>query len=138
MSEVVQPDFQGVPLDTATIPQKHLNIDNKERSNVFPWNGQFSPQLIEVLLETFAKAGEYILDPFLGCGTVICEAGRFGNPALGAEINPAAFNMANTYSFINIKTPDRRRILENASGVVNKLTPDTACYSDRPECPYSS
>jgi hypothetical protein len=45
------PDFGAMPLDTATIPQRRLNIDNKVRSNLFPWNGQFSPQLIEAFLK---------------------------------------------------------------------------------------
>lgn len=68
MPRDAQPDFQGVPLDTWTIPPNRLNIDNKERSNLFPWKGQFSPQLVEALLQTYAERGSFVLDPFLGSG----------------------------------------------------------------------
>ncbi len=46
-------------------------IENMERSNPFPWNGQFSPQLVETLLQTYAPSGGFMLDPFLGSGTVL-------------------------------------------------------------------
>jgi SAM-dependent methyltransferase len=126
MDRAGQPDFQGMALDIQTIPQDRLNIDNKERSNLFPWNGQFSPQLIEVLLHTYAKAGSCVLDPFLGSGTVLHEAGRFGHPAFGAEINPAAFKMASTYELINVEPERRRCLLEGAESLVDELTPDAA------------
>jgi SAM-dependent methyltransferase len=126
MDRFTQPEFQGVALDTQTIPQDRLDIDNKERSNLFPWNGQFSPQLIEVLLQTYAKAGCYVLDPFLGSGTVLYEAGRLGYPTFGAEINPAAFKMASTYSLMNVNLAKRRRILEDVADLLDDLTPDAA------------
>src|SRR4051795_9365035 len=97
MDRTVAPDFQGVPLDTRTIPRDRLNIDNKERSNLFPWNGQFSPQLVEALLRTFAKNTATVLDPFAGSGTVIHEAAKLGKEVFAVEINPAAFKMAQTY-----------------------------------------
>ncbi len=119
------PDFGGTPLDTTTIPQKRLNIDNKERSNLFPWNGQFSPQLIEALLETYAQAGSFVLDPFLGSGTVLHEAGRRGHPAFGSEVNPAAFKMAQVYRFINVKAGQRRQAVEDAADALQDALPST-------------
>src|SRR6516162_8718663 len=97
-----QPDFGAVPLDRTTVAQDLLNIDNKQRSNLFPWNGQFSPQLIEVLLRTYAPKKGLVLDPFAGSGTVLCEAGAFGLPVIGAEINPAACKMAQIYRLMNL------------------------------------
>jgi hypothetical protein len=126
MSLTAQPDFGGVPLDTTTIPQDRLNIDNKERSNLFPWNGQFSPQLIEVFLQIYARPGCCVLDPFLGSGTVLHEAGRCGFPAFGSEINPAAFKMADVYTLINVKPAKRLRIVERVDDLVDELTPDTS------------
>src|SRR5205085_4029744 len=84
-----QPNFDGVALDRTTVAQELLNIDNKQRSNLFPWNGQFSPQLIEVLLRTYAPKNGLVLDPFAGSGTVLCEAGGLGMPVVGAEISRA-------------------------------------------------
>ena len=55
----------------------------------------------------YTKDGDFILDPFLGSGTVLHEAGRLRRPAFGVEINPAAYKMAETYRFINLKPADR-------------------------------
>ena len=118
--------FHGVPLDTQSIPQVRLNIENKERSNPFPWNGQFSPQLVEQLLESYANRGSFLLDPFVGSGTVLFEAGRFGLPAFGSEINPAAFKMAETYRFINLSPAKRRQIVEIVADRLGEILPDSA------------
>jgi SAM-dependent methyltransferase len=134
-------DFLGVSLDTQTIPQERLNIADKERSNLFPWNGQFSPQLVEALLQTYARPGNFVLDPFLGSGTVLYEAGLCGLPAFGSEINPAAFKMASTYTLINVKPGKRRLALEAMDALLGDLTPDAAplfalsrAYDPRPLC----
>jgi adenine-specific DNA methylase len=82
--------YQRTPLNKSEIPQSDLNIENKTRSNPLAWNGQFSPQLIQVLLSTYAESGLSIFDPFLGSGTVLLEADRAGLAACGTEINPAA------------------------------------------------
>jgi SAM-dependent methyltransferase len=126
MDRTAQPNFLGVALDTRTISQARLNIDTKERSNLFPWNGQFSPQLVDVLLETYAKPEDFVLDPFLGSGTVLCEAGRRGFRAFGSEVNPAALKMAATYALINVAEAKRRRILEAAGDIIDDLTADAS------------
>ena len=105
-----QPDFLGVALDRTAIAQHLLNIDNKRRSNLFPWNGQFSPELIEVLLRTYAPKKGLVLDPFAGSGTVLCEAGTLGLPVLGTEINPAACKMAQIYGLMNLSIGKRKTL----------------------------
>src|SRR5215216_5369514 len=93
--------IQDIPLNTTDIPQSSLNIDKKDRSNLFPWRGQFSPQFVEALLAKYAADSFRILDPFAGSGTVLYEAGLRGIEAVAAEINPSAYRMAQTYQFIN-------------------------------------
>ena len=56
------------------VSQRLLNIEEKNRSNLFAWRGQFSPQLIECLLEAYCPAEAVVLDPFVGSGTVLLEA----------------------------------------------------------------
>src|SRR5690348_828970 len=126
MTRDEQSVFHSHPLDTQTIAQDRLNIDNKERSNLFPWNGQFSPQLVEALLQTYATPGSQILDPFLGSGTVLHEAGRCGYPAFGSEINPAAFKMADTYTLINVKPAKRWRAIASVEELLDERTPVAA------------
>src|SRR5437879_4233144 len=112
------PDFGGVALDRQTIPQERLNLDGKERSNPFPWTGQFSPQLVEVLLRAYAAPGGLVLDPFTGSGTVLYEAGRLGLPAFGAEINPAACKMGQAYRLINVALPGRRELVRRLDALL--------------------
>ncbi len=119
-----EPDFQGVPLDRATVPQALLNIDNKLRSNLFPWNGQFSPQLIEVLLRTYAKKHGLVLDPFAGSGTVLYEAGTLEMPVVGSEINPAASKMAQVYSLMNVPVAKRKMLANQLERNLLEYLPD--------------
>jgi len=104
--------LSDIPLDTTSISQSLLNIEKKERSNPFPWNGQFSPQLVEVLLQKYASPGTKVLDPFAGSGTILYEAGRANLQAIAVEINPASHIMAKTYCFMNIEHPRRKLYIE--------------------------
>ncbi|BAZ16076.1 hypothetical protein NIES4071_79510 [Calothrix sp. NIES-4071] len=94
--------FRDTPINTQEIPQKLLDIQDKQRSNPLPWKGQFSPQLIETLIKKYATSNSVIFDPFLGSGTVLYEAARFGIEAHGTDINPAALTLASVYKFTNI------------------------------------
>jgi len=104
--------LNDVPLDLTTISQGQLNIEAKSRSNLFPWNGQFSPQLVHAFLETYASAGDCVADCFLGSGTVLVESGNLRLRAFGAEINPAAFKMAQTYTFINVEQRAKQKAID--------------------------
>ena len=57
-------EFSSIPINHSEIPQGELNIDNKTRSNLFNWNGQFSPQFIEALLKKYAEKDFMVIDPF--------------------------------------------------------------------------
>lgn len=104
--------FEKVPIDKITIPQGELNIDNKTRSNLFAWNGQFSPQFIEVLLNHYAQENDVIIDPFAGSGTTLCEAARKDISAYGMELNASAFYMAKTYELANKTIIERRELID--------------------------
>lgn len=119
-----QPNFDGVTLDRTTVAQALLNIDTKQRSNPFPWNGQFSPQLIEVLLHAYAPKNGLVLDPFAGSGTVLYEAGRLGMPVIGAEINPAACKLAQIYCLMNLPAVQRRSLMHRLEEDLRECLPD--------------
>jgi DNA modification methylase len=89
------------------IPRRLLDIEDKSRSNLFAWRGQFSPQLIEVLIKAYCPPNATILDPFAGSGTVLYEAARMGFSAYGFELNPSAWTFSKLYEFANV--PDRSR-----------------------------
>ena len=103
--------FEAIPIDKFSIPQCDLNIENKTRSNLFAWNGQFYPQFIETLLSNYAHDEDIVLDPFAGSGTTLCEAGRKGLSAYGMELNASAYYMAKTYELINRTIPERQSLI---------------------------
>ena len=103
--------FTATPINKKEISQELLDIENKQRTNPLPWKGQFSPQFIEILINKYANQNSVIFDPFLGSGTVLYEAGRFGIEAYGTEINPAALILANIYKFINILPKQRENYI---------------------------
>jgi len=92
--------------------QSILDIDEKSRSNIFTWRGQFSPQLIEELISAYCPRNATILDPFSGSGTILCEAGKVGLRVYACEVNPAAWILSRTYELINIKKDERKTILK--------------------------
>ena len=60
--------------------------------------GKFIPQLVEVLLERYFRAGQHVLDPFAGSGTTAVQALESGLDATAVEL--AAFNAL----LISVKT----------------------------------
>jgi hypothetical protein len=119
------PSFGGVSLDCTSVDQQLLNIDNKQRSNLFPWTGQFSPQLIEVLLRVYAPKNGLVLDPFVGSGTVLYEAGSLGMPVIGAEINPAACKMAQIYCLMNLSIAKRKLLATELEDALRECLPES-------------
>ncbi len=118
------PDFGGVPLDGEVIPQALLDILDKRRSNLFPWNGQFSPQLIEILLGRYAPRGGLVLDPFAGGGTVLFEASRVGLASIGSEINPAACAMARIVGLGRLTAGERGALIKRLDASLQERLPD--------------
>jgi len=109
--------------NTSELAQESLDIQNKLRSNPLSWSGQFSPQLIQVLLNKYAWPGSIVFDPFLGSGTVLLEAGLAGLSASGTEINPAAIALSQTYRFINVPVALRRLHLNTISQLLQRAFP---------------
>ena len=100
--------FSATTLDRESIPQSRLDIADRVRTNLFPWPGQFSPQLVEELLASYAPPAGVVLDPFVGSGTSLVEAARLGLAACGGELNPAAVTLARVYRMVNLDAAGRR------------------------------
>ncbi|MDB9541142.1 DNA methyltransferase [Anabaenopsis tanganyikae CS-531] len=74
-------------------------MENKKRNSLFPWRGQFSPQLVEYLLAENSSNDFSILDPFCGCGTTLYEAARKNFTCYGTDVNPAAYIFSSIINF---------------------------------------
>lgn len=96
---------------TEPVSQTLLNIEEKNRSNLFAWRGQFSPQLIECLLDAYCLPDSIVLDPFAGSGTVLYEAATMALPAFGYEINPSAWSFSKVYEFANMEIATREAVI---------------------------
>ena len=125
--------YRNTPLNTSEMPQDALNIEDKTRSNPLPWSGQFSPQLVNGLLRKYAEPETVILDPFVGSGTVLLEAGHLGLKAFGSEINPAAVAMSKVYQFINLPLNERQLCLAKANGLLEKRLKEAPSSLETPD-----
>ena len=110
------------------IPQAKLDIIDKTRSNLFAWRGQFSPQLVEVILRSYCPPNSVILDPFVGSGTVLLEAGILSLEAYGFEVNPTAWILSKTYEFIN--DSQRKEVLKKVRSLIDREFPFRIFESD--------
>ncbi|MGI9658348.1 MAG: DNA methyltransferase [Gaiellaceae bacterium] len=69
------------------LPQRQRT---KHVHGLHPYLGKFIPQLVEVFLGRYFKAGDIVYDPFCGSGTTLVEANVFGVGAIGCDVS--AFN----------------------------------------------
>ncbi len=113
--------FSEIPIDRTEINQNSLNIANKVRSNIFTWNGQFSPQFIEEILYKYAQQNYVVIDPFLGSGTVLYECARKNISAYGMELNASAYFMAKAYEITNITFAEREKYLSPIDKLINSI-----------------
>ena len=51
---------------------------------------KFIPQIVSRLAEKYTRVGDFIVDPFGGCGTTLVESKVMGRPSVGVDINPVA------------------------------------------------
>lgn len=114
--------FIDIEIDRKEIPQDILNIDAKTRSNLFTWNGQFSPQFIEALLSEYSSPEFLVIDTFAGSGTTLCECARKGLEAYGTEINVSAFHMAKIYEAANLSDSERNSIIDEINSLILYLS----------------
>jgi DNA modification methylase len=108
-----------LPYDLS-IPQERLDLANKFRTSLFPWRGQFSPELVEILLDRYSQSGDMVLDPFVGSGTTLLESVRKNLRCCGVEINPSAVEMARTAQFANVTLADRKALIRDVEAFVEK------------------
>jgi tRNA G10 N-methylase Trm11 len=113
------------------LPQNLVDISDKKRSNLFTWRGQFSPQLIESLIQNYAKKGDVLYDPFCGSGTLLIEAAHNNYKSYGTELNPAAYGLASIYKLI----PVNNNLIKTAISYVENIIVDYYPLNNHTEHP---
>ena len=84
------------------------------------YHGNFIPQIPNQLLRRFTKAGDIVLDPFVGSGTTAIEASRLGRRYIGVELSPAVAERAEG------RIRDDRLTLFNCPATANQAADATA------------
>jgi DNA modification methylase len=83
--------YAGLDLD---LSWSERDLPERERTKhvhrLHPYLGKFIPQLVEVLLGRYVRAGGTVLDPFAGSGTTLVQSLESGRSAVGGDV--AAFN----------------------------------------------
>jgi DNA modification methylase len=102
---------------TADLDQARLDITARSRTSRLPWRGQFSPELVEYLMDAVCPDARVYYDPFCGSGTVLYEALQKSKSAIGSEVNPAAWHLASLASFMHLSQADRDLVVSSLRSV---------------------
>lgn len=123
--------FENIPINTTDIAQSELNVICRKRTNLFAWNGQFSPQFVESVLRCYCcKPGQIVLDMFAGSGTVLIECARLGIEAYGNELNASAYFIAKLYELCNIRIEERLSTLNAVDNILFKVLINNGTLKD--------
>ncbi len=95
-----------------TLDKCKLDLICKTQTNPFNWRGQFTPDLEVYLLDTLAKEGSVVADPFAGSGTVLLESAKRGYSCIGLDINPSAYYMSKFYEYSSLSTDKREDLMQ--------------------------
>ena len=84
--------------DVARALEAALRASEDERDTLthgfHAYPARLHPEIASVALDTFARPGDLVLDPFCGSGTVLVEARVRGLDATGVDLNPLALRLA--------------------------------------------
>ena len=115
------------------LEQNKLDVVEKQRSNMFNWKGQFTPQFVEYMLSCYTDEDSVVADPFLGSGTVLYESTRRNLPCVGFEVNPSAYYMASFFEYALLNEKDRYELIqevnEHIASVLNGYADDAMVYN---------
>ncbi len=82
---------QGEVTDYATLTSRNRTRSPNQFLThwIYPYKGKFHPQMIRALLNIIGvKAGDLVLDPFVGSGTAAVEAQLLGARFTGFDVSP--------------------------------------------------
>ena len=88
------------------------------------YHGNFIPQIPSQLLRRFTKAGDIVLDPFIGSGTTAIEANRLGRRYIGVDLAPPVAEIARRRIVEDSRMPDTPALWETSPAYAPPEPPD--------------
>ena len=83
--------FQQVKIDPSWSFSDKTRKDTTYISHGYHrYPAKFIPQIVSRLAEKYTRVGDFIVDPFGGCGTTLVESKVMGRPSIAVDINPVA------------------------------------------------
>lgn len=83
------------PLELLNLNWREKELPERERTKhvhrLHPYLGKYIPQLVEIFLRKYFKAGQTVFDPFVGSGTTLVQANELGINSVGCDVS--AFNV---------------------------------------------
>jgi hypothetical protein len=107
-------EFDEVVVDRQTIDQARLDLAERSYISLLPWRGQFSPELVDVLLDAYSGPEQTLVDPFVGSGTSLLRGSSRRLGGFGADVSMAAVLRARVAEMCNLDEPTREQVLRNA------------------------
>lgn len=86
-------EMPGTPMGTVWDDIRPLNSQAQERLH---YPTQKPEALLDRIIESSTNKGDFVLDPFCGCGTSVASAERLGRKWIGIDITPIATNLIKT------------------------------------------
>jgi DNA modification methylase len=117
-------------LNKVTVDQSWAFSDKTRKDTAYATHGyhrypaKFIPQIVSRLAEKYTREGDFIVDPFGGCGTTVVESKLMGRPSIAVDINPVAvlITKAKITPIDPIKIEKEFAILQKKLGTYNENT----------------
>ncbi|NJN79429.1 MAG: site-specific DNA-methyltransferase [Anaerolineales bacterium] len=90
----------------------HMATETKNRNH----SAVFPTDLPEWFIKLFTKKGDWVLDPFMGSGTTVSVAQDMQRNAIGIEILPKYFNLAETSIVTTLESKPAQMVLLESKG----------------------
>jgi DNA modification methylase len=80
---------------------ERMKVENKGKTNYLTHNfhtypAKYIPQIPRYFIEKFTNEGDWIYEPFLGCGTTLVECKLLNRNGIGIDSNPIATLVSNS------------------------------------------
>ena len=139
-----EPEETGGSLPVMPFSYKRLHFNNVKAPRLthylFRFPAKFHPPVAHSLIRSHTEAGQTVLDPFCGSGTLLLAAAVEGRNAIGSDVDPVAVFVSGVKAH-RFRPSHLRASWDRLRPHVNRLARSTNEYTERqfddmPQCEY--